>query len=144
MRYTPDFLRSCGIDPDGMIFHGGLPPYRPELIPLARELRVDGTKAEAKLWKVLSHSKTGYRFERQRPILNYIADFYCQELGVVVEVDGSTHFSAEDHAADLLRDEKMSRIGLKVVRLLDSNVKRNPVVEAQRIFFELGMDVPEL
>ena len=144
MILTKDILTSLGISPQGLIFCDDFPPYNPELNSLARDLRTNGTKSEAMLWKVLKNKQTGYRFTRQKPILNYIADFYCHELNVVVEVDGCSHFSKEDYLDDLERDRQMQAIGIRVVRILDSEVKRNPIEAAQYIFFKLGMEVPDL
>ena len=61
-----------------------------------------------------------------------------------MEVDGATHFQEEDYLDDLNRDRQMTAIGLKVVRIIDSEVKRNPIEAAQYIFFKLGLDVPDL
>lgn len=96
------------------------------------------------LWKVLKNKQTGYTFTRQKPILNYIADFYCHELNVVVEVDGCSHFSKEDYLDDKERDRQMNAIGIRVVRILDSEVIKNPIEAAQYIFFKLGMEIPDL
>ena len=96
------------------------------------------------LWKILKNKQTGYTFTRQKPILNFIADFYCNELSVVVEIDGYSHFSKEDFIDDQERDRQMNAIGIRVVRILDSEVRRNPIEAAQYIFFKLGMEVPEL
>ena len=67
--------------------------YNTNLQPFANKLRKRMTKAEACLWKyALRASKMkGYSFRRQRPVLNYIADFMCQELFLIIEVDGITH-----------------------------------------------------
>ena len=144
MTLTKETLESLNISTEGLIFCDDFPPYNPDLNTLARDLRTNGTKSEAMLWKVLKNKQTGYRFTRQKPILNYIADFYCHELHVVVEVDGCSHFSKEDHLDDLERDRQMQAIGIHVVRILDSEVKRNPIEAAQYIFFKLGMEVPDL
>ena len=96
------------------------------------------------MWKILKNKQTGYTFTRQKPILNYIADFYCHELRLVVEIDGSTHFDIEAIKDDMERDRQMHAIGLRVVRIKDYEVKRNPTEAAQYIFLELGMEVPEL
>lgn len=70
--------------------------YNNRLRKFARENRNHGTKAEAYLWKyALSKKKTGYTFKRQRPVLNFIADFMCQDLKLIIEVDGSSHDSRE-------------------------------------------------
>ena len=144
MVLNKDILTSLGIPTVGLIYCKDFPPYNPDLNSLARDLRTNGTKSEAMLWKVLKNKQTGYQFTRQKPILNYIADFYCHELHVVVEIDGCSHFSKEDHLDDLERDRQMNAIGIRVVRILDSEVRRNPIEAAQYIFFKLGIEVPEL
>jgi very-short-patch-repair endonuclease len=66
--------------------------YNPILKDKARTMRQKGTKAEAYLWKfILRKSIMGYNFQRQRPVLNYIADFMCKELLLIIETDGATH-----------------------------------------------------
>ena len=71
--------------------------YNKNLQPYANKLRKRMTKAEACLWKYVLRARKmkGYGFRRQRPIMNYIADFMCKELIVVIEVDGSSHWSDE-------------------------------------------------
>jgi len=64
-------------------------PYQPYLKELARKLRNDSTLGEALLWNELKNKQMyGYDFHRQKPLLNYIADFYCNELNLVIEIDG--------------------------------------------------------
>ena len=66
--------------------------YNPKLKQLARKLRNDSTRAEIKLWKELQNKQVyGYKFTRQKPIGNYIADFFCNKLKLVIEVDGYSH-----------------------------------------------------
>ncbi len=144
MIYNESVLQALGIDTDGLVYCGEFPPYNPRLIPLARNLRTRGTKAEAMLWKVLKNLQTGYTFTRQKPILNFIADFYCHQLRTVVEVDGFTHFEEEDYIDDVERDRQMALIGIRTVRIPDQDVRRNPTEAAQRIFFEIGIDIPML
>jgi len=65
-------------------------PYNPNLKELARKLRNDSTLGEVLLWNEIKSKKLyGYDFQRQKPLLNYIADFYCYELALVIEIDGS-------------------------------------------------------
>ena len=67
-------------------------PYNPKLKELARELRNNSTKAEIILWLKLKNKQLyGYDFHRQKPIDNYIVDFFCQELMLAIEVDGYSH-----------------------------------------------------
>ena len=88
-------------------------------------MRRDGEKAEAMLWKRLKSKQTGFAFARQKPILNYIADFYCKELNIVVEIDGASHFSAEAYLKDKERDRQMRVLGLEILRVLDSDVRKD-------------------
>ena len=143
MQYTPDLLRSLGIDPSGLRFYGDKIPYDPSLKSYARELRAESVKAEAYLWKILQNKQTGYKFTRQKPILHYIADFYCHELSLVVEIDGSSHNIEENRQYDRRRDREMKAVGLKVVRLWDWDVLESPLTAAGRIFSEVGVEIPE-
>ena len=120
---TPDYLREQGIDPEGLLFSSNHLPYNPRLRGFSRKLRGFGEKSEAMLWKRLKSRQIGYAFNRQKPILNYIADFYCKELGLVVEIDGASHFNEEAHMRDTERDRQMRAIGLEIVRVLDGDVR---------------------
>ena len=71
----------------------------------------------------------GYSFRRQYPILNYIVDFYCKQLNLVVEIDGCSHFSSEAQERDAERDRQMRAVGLKVIRVNDGEVRK----DAERI-----------
>ncbi len=122
---TPDYLRMSGISPDGLLFSPHHLPYNPRLKGFSRDMRSYGEKAEAMLWKHLKAKQTGFLFNRQKPILNYIADFYCKELSLVVEIDGASHFSREAFAKDEERDRQMRAIGLEIIRVLDSDVRRD-------------------
>ena len=144
MEYTPDSLRQAGLNPDGLRFCGKFPPYDPMLVGRARELRNDSTKSEAYLWQVLKNKRLGYKFSRQKPILHYIADFYCHELSLVVEIDGSTHNSAEAQKHDAQRDADMQALGLHIVRLDDNMVIKNPLASAQHIFTSIGVEIPKV
>ena len=122
---TPDFLLQNGIDPKGLVFGPNFLPYNPRLKQFGRNLRNEGQISEAMLWKCLKNKQTGYVFLRQRPILNYIADFYCCKLRMVIEIDGASHFSVEAQERDRERDRQMQAIGLTVIRVRDGEVRRN-------------------
>ena len=123
---TPDFLNQNNINPEGMLFSKNHLPYNPKLKGFSRGMRGYGEKAEAMLWKQLKAKQIGYTFNRQKPILNYIADFYCKELNLVVEIDGASHFSEEAQIKDEERDRQMKVLGLVILRFLDSDVRRDP------------------
>ncbi len=69
--------------------------------------------------------QTGCTFNRQKPILNYIADFYCKELSLAIETGGDSHFSKEAAIKDEERDRQMQATGLTVIRAGDEGVRNN-------------------
>lgn len=103
------------------------------------------TKAEACLWKfILKAGKlNGYKFRRQRPVLNYIADFMCPELMLIIEIDGITHLDEDVIKHDEIRQKKLEEIGFKVIRFQDGEVL-NDIENVERVLdsyiseFELG------
>ncbi len=81
--------------------------YNRHLKELARQLRNNGTKAEIRLWQYLKgRQMLGYDFHRQKPIDNYIADFFCNKLGLVIELDGYTHSFEEVTLKDKTKEER--------------------------------------
>ena len=103
--------------------------YNKELNPLASQLKKQMTKSEACMWKYILQSKQffNYTFRRQRPILNYIVDFCCLELLMVIEVDGLSHESEAAILKDEERDKKLKEIGFTVFRFSSGMVLRNMV-----------------
>jgi very-short-patch-repair endonuclease len=101
--------------------------YNKNLQPNANRLRKEMTKAEACLWKyVLRAGKMkGFQFRRQRPVLNYIADFMCKELMLVVEVDGSIHQLEEVVKNDEKRQKSLEEAGFTVLRFTNEEVLEN-------------------
>ena len=101
--------------------------YNKSLQPLANKLRKQMTKSESCLWKyaLKARKMKGYQFRRQRPVLNYIADFMCKELKLIIELDGITHNSEEAAVKDAKRTEALERIGFKVIRFKDEEVLKN-------------------
>jgi very-short-patch-repair endonuclease/DNA modification methylase len=91
----------------------------------ARRLRRESSPAERKLWSVLCKKQTGVKFRRQHPIGPYIADFYSRDACLVVEVDGSTHFTPEALAYDEARNKYMHALGLAVCRFTTRDVEEN-------------------
>ena len=101
--------------------------YNPYLQPFANKLRKQMTKAEACLWKYALRAgmMKGYSFRRQRPVLNYIADFMCKDLKLIIEVDGLTHNWDEIILKDEKRTEELKKIGFTVLRFSDHEVLNN-------------------
>ena len=100
-------------------------PYNKKLIPLARENRKNPTAAESKMWNEVLRMRhfADYKFSRQKPIANYIADFYCAELHLVIEIDGDSHADAAEH--DEMRTMALSDLGITVVRYSNAEVLKN-------------------
>ena len=101
--------------------------YHKNLQPHANRLRKEMTKADACLWKyVLRAGKMkGFQLRRQRPVLNYIADFMCKELMLVVEVDGLTHHFEEVIKKDKIKQRALETAGFTVIRFTDDVVLNN-------------------
>jgi very-short-patch-repair endonuclease len=99
-------------------------PYNPKLKELARRLRKNSTLSEVLLWEQIKNRKVkGCRFLRQKPIDNYIVDFYCPELMLAIEVDGVTHDNKADSDKD--RQDRLESLGVKFLRFLDIDIKTN-------------------
>ncbi|AUX90131.1 endonuclease domain-containing protein [Acinetobacter sp. ACNIH1] len=92
-------------------------PYNKNLKQASRDLRNNLTDAEKLLWSKLRGKQIlGLQFYRQNPILNYIVDFYCPAANLVIECDGSQHFTDEGLEVDRMRDDALAQLGLKVFR----------------------------
>ncbi len=101
-------------------------PYNPKLKELARQLRNNSTKSEIRLWQQLKGKQMyGDDFHRQKPLLNYIADFYCYELKLVIELDGYTHQFEEVVKKDEIKQQELEEAGLTVLRFNDNEVMRD-------------------
>jgi len=80
-------------------------------------------EAEVMLWSRLRRkSELGVRFRRQHPIGPYIADFACISAKLVIELDGATHATDEQHARDMRRDAYMAKRGWRVIRLKNEDI----------------------
>jgi len=100
-------------------------PYKPNLKELARALRKNSTLGEILLWQQIRLRKLGVQFHRQVPIHNFIIDFYCHELKLAIEVDGSSHTHPDQKEKDNVRDYTLQQLGVKVIRISDTDVKKN-------------------
>lgn len=98
--------------------------YNKKLKGLARKLRKESTKAEVKLWSEALRGKKmhGYSFLRQRPVLDYIADFMCKELMLIIELDGYSHGFDEMWKLDKIRQQKLEELGFTVLRFSDEEI----------------------
>ena len=95
----------------------------PENFGKAKFLRENMTQAETFLWKKLQESPfSSYKFRRQHPIQNYIADFYSHSLRLVIEVDGEYHETSEQNKQDQERTEVLKFNGLNIIRFSNKDV----------------------
>ena len=101
-------------------------PYDPRLKPLARRLRKRMTKAERALWSRLRRKQVrGYSFYRQRPIDQFIVDFYAPDLRLAIEVDGLSHDEAGAFEDDVDRQRRLEKLGVHVLRFRNEDVLRD-------------------
>jgi very-short-patch-repair endonuclease len=98
-------------------------PYDKKLKQPAMELRNNMTDAERHLWtRIRMNQLKGRRFYRQKPIGDYIVDFFCPGAKLVIEVDGGQHYSDETAEYDRIRDEYLRSLGLRVLRFANTDV----------------------
>ncbi|PJM75998.1 endonuclease domain-containing protein [Bifidobacterium simiarum] len=96
-------------------------PYNKANVLLARQLRAQATPWERRLWRHFLQSHH-VRWQRQKPILDYIVDFYCDKAKLIVELDGGGHYTKEQRVADERRTRDLQRLGLTVLRYANSDV----------------------
>lgn len=107
-------------------------PYNPKLKERAKELRKNMTQTEIMLWLELKGKKMrGYDFDRQRPIDNYIVDFYCKDLMLALEIDGESHYGNEKK--DNIRQKKIESYGVKFLRFDNLEVRYKMEMVLERI-----------
>ena len=97
-----------------------------KLFQYGRELRQSSTKAEKILWEYLRNRKLdGLKFRRQHPLDKYIADFYCHEKKMAIELDGAVHSDNMSKDYDRARTFELAGSGIKVIRFWNSEVENN-------------------
>jgi len=97
-------------------------PYNPKLKEFARKLRKDSTFTEIMVWNYLKKKQmSGYDFDRQKPIDNYIVDFYCKDLSLAIEIDGESHYGNTER--DKKKDKRLNELGVTVLRFDDLDVR---------------------
>lgn len=99
-------------------------PYKPYLKQLAKQLRQNSTLSETLLWNELKNKQLlGLDFDRQKPLGNYIIDFYCKDLMLAIEVDGDSHdYKYEE---DRTRQSELEKLGISFIRFEDAAVKQD-------------------
>lgn len=108
--------------------------YNTNLKEYARELRTASvSKAEKYIWKaLLSRKQMGVSFKRQRPISNFIVDFFSAEIHLVIEIDGNSHLNKGDY--DAYREIKLKELGFTIIRFSEGEVIQNIEGGHQQIY----------
>lgn len=98
--------------------------FNSHLVKFAAGLRKNMTKEERHLWYDFLHNYP-VKFLRQKIIGNYVVDFYCSKVKLVIEIDGSQHYSDKGEIKDAERTEFLKTYGLDVIRILNSDINNN-------------------
>ena len=110
-------------------------PYNKNLKQPSRDLRNNMTDAEKLLWSRLRNKQIlGLQFYRQKPLLNFIVGFYCPSANLVIECDGSQHYTIDGLEADRVRDEALGELGLIVLRFDNGQVLNEIDAVVEMIF----------
>ena len=112
----------------------------PKLFDLAEELRARMTLAEEILWNVIKINEWHLKFRRQHPISNYIADFYCHHVKLVIELDGGYHENKEVKIYDVARENSIREFGITVLRFKNEEVFN----EIESVLKKIGSVIYEL
>ena len=97
--------------------------HNKDIVPIAKVLRKNMTKEEKHLWYDFLRMYP-VRFSRQKVLGKYIADFYCAEAKLVIELDGSGHYTEKQLQYDELRTAFLSEYGLTVIRISNENIHK--------------------
>jgi very-short-patch-repair endonuclease len=118
-------------------------PYNKNLKERSRELRANMTNAEKRLWEKINRRQLkGCQFYRQKPIGDYIVDFFCLKAKLAIEVDGGQHLSQDARSNDRLRDEYLQSLGISVLRFKNSEVLMNIEGVVERIKGKIPLGPP--
>ena len=114
-------------------------PFRNDLKEKARVNRKNMNRPEAKLWyEILSNRKfLGYRFLRQKPVEDYILDFFCSKLKLGIEIDGESHNEQKEY--DKMRTLNLKKIGIKLIRYSNADIMCN----LEGVYFDLEQKIKE-
>jgi very-short-patch-repair endonuclease len=106
-------------------------PYNRKLKFRSRNLRNESTLCESLLWNKLKNRAIGFEFLRQKPIDNYILDFYCKELNLAVEIDGLIHEKQVEE--DKFRQGQLEALGITFLRFSNNQIKNDLYNVVRRI-----------
>ena len=113
---------------------------KPEILGIAYDLRNRMTEVEKVLWKKLRNRQlNGFRFRRQHPIGDFVADFFCYTAKLVIELDGEAHDNSFQKERDLERTKILNNMGLREIRFRNEDVLNNIDLVLSKIAEELSL-----
>ncbi len=119
------------------------PFNKPHLKELRKNLRNDGTAAEAVLWTLLKNRQLdGWKFRRQYSVDNYVLDFYCPMARLGIELDGQHHYTAAGFEYDEERTGHIAQYNIQIIRFENRDVFEQPEVVLQEIRDHLPPPTP--
>ena len=110
--------------------HYGAPK---EIFQIAERLRRDMTVTEKIIWDKVCKNQLGVRIRRQHPIWKFIADFYCHEVKLVIEIDGGIHLRSENKEYDISRDIILKEFQIEILRFTNDEVINEPDIVIEKI-----------
>ncbi len=117
--------------------------YNSKLKFLARKLRKNQTEAEKILWhKIRKKQVNNLKFYRQKIIGNYIVDFYCSGIKLVIEIDGDLHYTDDSKRYDKIREQYLKNLGLKIYRVNNIDIYKNLEGVLDGLYLEVFKSTP--
>ena len=114
----------------------------PSSFEYARELRNNPTYTEKLLWEKLRNNQLGVKFRRQHPISDYIVDYYCHKLILVIEIDGGYHLTRDQKKYDKYRANDLRELGVTIIRFTNDQVENNIRKVLSDIEFQIAHRTP--
>jgi len=104
-----------------------------EIFQIAERLRRDMTASEKIIWDRVCKNQLGVRIRRQHPVWKFIADFYCHEVKLVIEIDGGIHLRSENKEYDISRDIILKEFKIEILRFTNDEVINEPGLVIEKI-----------
>jgi len=104
-----------------------------EIFQIAERLRRDMTAPEKIIWDRVCKNQLGVRIRRQHPIWKFIADFYCHEVKLIIEIDGGIHLRSENKEYDISRDIILKEFKIEILRFNNDEVINEPDLVIEKI-----------
>ena len=104
-----------------------------EIFQIAERLRRGMSETEKIIWERVSNKQLGVRIRRQHPICKFIADFYCHEVKLVIEIDGGIHLLPENKEYDISRDIILKEFQIEILRFTSDEVIKDTSLVIERI-----------